>query len=118
MLPAQFASDQGFGVNINRRLSGHSTEPPVHNQWSDRRLEKELFTANTSFVRDDVATVPPLEPCYKGPFRVVSRGAGFFTLQLGDRTNTVSQDHLKPAFLPLDTPMADVPHRGRLKKIA
>ena len=67
-------------------------------------------------LRDNVAAVPPLEPRYKGPFQVVARGNGFFTLQLGDRTDTVSQDRLKPAFLPLDAPMADVPRRGRPKK--
>lgn len=115
-LPAQFVTDNGFGVAIHRRLAGHSAEQPVHNRRSVRRLEKELLAADAVFVRDDVAAVPPLEPRYKGPFRVLSRGDGFFTLQLGDRVDSVSQDRLKPAFLPLDAPMADVPRRGRPKK--
>ena len=36
---------------------------------------------------------------YKGPFRVVSKHAKFFTLDLGNRIDTVSVDRLKAANL-------------------
>ena len=62
------------------------------------------------------AAVPPLEPRYKGPFKVVSRDKDVFIVQLGDRVDSVSRDRLKPAFLPLDAQMAAVPRRGRPRR--
>ena len=115
-LPAQFISDQGFGEVIHHRLSSRTAEKPVHNRRQQPALEKELDNAECVFIRDDSAAVPPLEPRYKGPYRVVERGAGHFRIQLGEKVDAVSGDQLKPAFLPLDAPMADVPRRGRPRR--
>ena len=76
-LPAQFVNDKGFGEMIRRRLSARLVEQPVHNRKSMLTMEKEL---DCVFVRNDSAVVPPLELRYKGPFKVVSCGDGFFRL--------------------------------------
>ena len=115
-LPAQFVDDKGFGEVIRRRLAARSAEQPVHNCKSQLTLEKELNSADCVFIRDDAAAVPPLEPRYKGPFKVVSCDKDVFIVQLGDRVDSVSRDRLKPAFLPLDAPMAAVPSRGRPRR--
>ena len=49
------------------------------------------------FVRDE--TSGGFHRAYKGPFRVVSKHAKFFTLDLGNRIDTVSVDRLKAANL-------------------
>ena len=61
-------------------------------------------------VRAD-AVRPPLAPRYDGPYAVIARGDQFFTLQMGDRTDTVSTSRLKPA--PNTATPAIPPRRGR-----
>ena len=48
-------------------------------------------------MREDTS-VPPLAPLYCGPYLVLEQQNKFFRLQLGDRTDVVSVDRLKPAF--------------------
>ena len=56
------------------------------------------------FVRRD-AHRPPLCQPYEGPFRVVEKDSKFFRLDMGGKTETVSLDRLKPAFLDLHQPV-------------
>ena len=39
---------------------------------------------------------PPLVDNYAGPYLVLEKGPKFFKLQLGERTEEVSRDRLKP----------------------
>ena len=50
------------------------------------------------FVRHD-AVRKPLQPPYDGPFKVLQRADKFFILDINGKQDTVSLDHLKPAFL-------------------
>ena len=50
------------------------------------------------FVLREDASVPPLAPLYFGPYLVLEQRTKSFPLQLGDRTDVVSVDRLKPAF--------------------
>ena len=59
------------------------------------------------------AAAPPLTPLYDGPYLVTARAPTHFTLQVGNRTEIVTIDRLKPAFLPTGTPPAEPPRRGR-----
>ena len=47
------------------------------------------------FVRDDVSK-PPLSLLYRGPYRVLKRSEKFVVLQIGEKTDSVSVDRLKP----------------------
>jgi hypothetical protein len=66
--------------------------PPVH-------LPAALQSAPFVFVRVD-AVRRPLQPPYRGPFKVVRRGPKAFLLDLENREDWVSVDRLKPAVLP------------------
>ena len=57
-----------------------------------------LASATHVFVRRD-ARAPPLTRPYTGPFRVISAQEKYFELDLNGKTDRVSIDRLKPAFL-------------------
>ena len=44
----------------------------------------------------DKAAKPPLFPLYRGLYRVLRRSKKFFVLQIGDKSDSVSVDRLKP----------------------
>ena len=72
------------------------------------RLEEATFV----FVRRD-ASHGPLQTPYTGPYRVLERREKFYTIQCGEREETVSVDRLKPAFADPDKPLqAAVPPKG------
>ena len=75
-------------------------------------IPKDLQTCPMVFVRRDGHRTP-LSARYDGPFEVLGREPKFFRLRIGDRVDTVTIDHLKPATLDLDTPPAQPPRRGR-----
>ena len=56
---------------------------------------------------------PPLQPKHDGPYPVLDRQPKFFRLRLGEKEDTFSIDHLKPANVPDDTVPALPRRRGR-----
>ena len=71
----------------------------AHHGQTKCYVPKTLLTAPYVLVRID-AHRTPLERPYAGPFKVVSRSDKYFTLDLGNRRDTVSVDRLKPAATP------------------
>jgi transposase InsO family protein len=61
-------------------------------------------------------SAPPLSPLYAGPYRVMSRGDKFFTVQIGGKTDSVSVDRLKPHQGSAIVVPATAPTRGRPPK--
>ena len=86
--------------------SAHGTPPAA--------LPTSLNNAQFVFVRRD-SHRPPLQRPYEGPFAVLEAGVKTFKLAVGNRTEVVSIDHLKPAHLDVDTPVqvAQPKPRGR-----
>ena len=66
-------------------------------------------------VRRDGAK-PPLSPAYEGPYRVLERSDRYFRLQVGDRTDSVSVERLKPAVCDSAVQPALPRRRGRPRK--
>ena len=54
-----------------------------------------LMSARYVYVRRG-GLIPPLSPLYVGPYAVLAAGGKFFKLAVGDKTETVSIDRLKP----------------------
>ena len=71
--------------------------PTSYHTQRDTYVEKALATFDHVFVRYE--TSGGFHRAYKGPFLVVSKHAKFFTLDLGNRIDTVSVDRLKAANL-------------------
>ena len=67
-------------------------------------------------MRED-ASIPPLAPLYHGPYLALDRRDKFFCLQMGDKTDDVSVDRLKPAFsdVPISTAFPPLCGRPALK---
>ena len=64
------------------------------------------------FVRLD-ASKPPLSPLYRGPYLVLRRSVKFFVFQIGEKTDSVSVDRLKPVFSSAPIVPGVPPVRGR-----
>ena len=68
------------------------------------------------FVRDGVLK-PPLSLLYRGPYRALKCSEKFFVLQIGEKTDSVSVDRLKPVIssVPVIPGVPPVWGRPRLK---
>ena len=62
------------------------------------------------FVRDD-ASKPPLSPLYRGPYRVLQHSEKLF-VQIGDKSDSVSVDRLKPVISSVQVVPGVPPGRG------
>ena len=88
-----------------------------HHSLPKTFIPSDITHCEYVFVRRD-AHRPPLRQPYEGPYRVVEKDSKFFKLDMGGKTETVSLDRLKPAFLDLDQPVqvAKPRRRGRPPK--
>ena len=87
-----------FLQKIERAVSGFAVPPPPHVASSPPTpLPPALLAAQFVSVRED-ASSHPLAPLYHGPYLVLEHRDKFFHLQMGDKTDVVSVDRLKPAF--------------------
>jgi len=77
------------------------SEPPAH-----------LQDAQHVYVRAGGTTLP-LAPQYRGPYRVISRGPKTFHVQIGDKTEPITVDRLKPHLGSSPVQPAVPPRRGR-----
>ena len=82
--------------------------PPPH----PSTIPPSLSQAAQVYVHRD-AVGPPLSPAYDGPYTVLARSPTFFTLQVGNRQDTVSVHRLKPVPSDVHTPSALPRPRGR-----
>ena len=64
------------------------------------------------FIRDD-SYRPPLMPPYKGPFKVIQRSYKAYKIQMSGRSDWVSIDRLKPAYLDPDISSSPCSSFGR-----
>jgi len=96
--------------------SGWQPEPiptrPLSYAETAAKLPAALEAATFVYVRRGGVSTP-LSPAYSGPFRVLSRSAKFFVLQVGDKAEGVSVDRLKPHTGSSAVQPALPPRRGR-----
>ena len=112
MLPAQFVSPSqtdsaGDPANYAHRLKRLMRElhptPTRRQRATPTQVHPELHSSSHVFLRVD-AVKGPLQPPYRGPFRVIQRSDKFFTIDYNGKRETVSVERLKPAFIEQDLP--------------
>ena len=81
--------------------------PPVQKTNRTILVSKDFQSCDFVFVRDD-SVRKPLQPPYKGPFRVLKRSDKLFTLDINGQEKVISIDRLKPAFI-LNTEIEEDP---------
>ena len=101
-LPGEFLKHseippESFLRKVDLAVQGFSGPPRHHVTPQPQPLPRALMEAKYVFVRDD-ASKPPLSPLYRGPYLVVRRYEKFFVLQIGEKSDSVSVDRLKPVF--------------------
>jgi hypothetical protein len=120
-LPGQFLDENAnlnaseFFKKFSKAVGAAEIIPTRHNvaraQQAPEDLPADLLCAEAVLVRRD-DHVPPLEPLYNGPYRVLTRSRDFFQFQMGGGTDTVSTSRLKPCLdllLPQLHHLEDVP---------
>ena len=101
-----------FCKKIENALTGFTVPQPHHVSNSPpQQLPPALLTAKFVFVRED-ASILSLAPLYRGPYLVLERKDNFFRLQIVSRTDVVSVDCLKLAFLEGPIQAASPPAQG------
>ena len=98
----QLTLDPASYVDRLKRTLHDLQPPPSRPQHHDTHVPPDLQTCTHVFIRRD-AVKKLLQP-YDGPFKVLSRSQKSFKVDLGNHTDSVSLDRLKPAHL--DTPPA------------
>ena len=97
---------QAFLPHLREAMRGLRAAAPLSHGSRPVHTPPLLHAAEFVFVRHD-AHRSPLQCPYDGPFRVLERHDKHFVLDLGNRTDSVSLDRLKPAFVdpaPTDRP--------------
>ena len=100
-----------------RDTVGQLTPPPVSHHGSDRvNVPQSLQTCQYVFVQRGLKSV--LRPPYEGPFKVISRNDKTLTIDYNGRSETVSLDRVKPAYLDptCAVPTPSLRKRGRPPK--
>ncbi|BHF82425.1 hypothetical protein SprV_0802556300 [Sparganum proliferum] len=104
-LPGEFVQPSTTNTNISSTFVQQ-----LKQRMAQLRPTRTRRTSNYVFVHEDLKSVPfvfvrhdavrkPLCPPYDGPYKVVQRKDKFYVLQKADKTDTVSIDRLKPAYL-------------------
>ena len=87
-----------FLQKIERAVSGFTVPSPHHvTPLGPTPLPPALLATQFVYGRED-ASVPFLAPFYRSPYLVLEYRDKFFCLRMGDKTDVVSVDRLKPAF--------------------
>nr|XP_039260864.1 uncharacterized protein LOC120337210 [Styela clava] len=99
---------------LRERVGSLAPIPSSHHGPFRARMPAALNQAKFVFIRRD-AHRSPLQRPYEGPFEVLQHGNKTFKVQIGNRSETISVDRLKPAHLDLDHPVSvSIPKpRGR-----
>lgn len=107
-LPNLFFSDQPIEATpattayVSQLKKAIETIRPQPFHWKRKEkpfVHEALTSCSHVFIRVD-RTKPPLAPAYEGPYKVLTKQAKFFEVDLGNHSTTISIDRLKPAFLP------------------
>ena len=91
-------------------------QQPSNHRHNQSYVPKDLMNSKFVFIRREKRN--PLQNHYDGPYRVLQHGEKYFTVDIGGRSEIISLDRLKQAYLNEDEPVivAEPPRRGRPRK--
>ena len=102
--PSQDTADADVNLaNLRRTVGKYRPVIQTYQHKQHRRVPKSLSTCTHVFVRND-AHRPPLTQPYRGPYAVEERAEKAYCLNINGRSDWVSIDRLKPAYLEDDEP--------------
>jgi transposase InsO family protein len=116
LLAVPEASPEDFKERLASADPPRVVQPRTYAEVAARNVQPELLKADLVYVRRGGASHALATP-YVGPYRVLQSGPKFFSLQVGDRVETVSIDRLKPHLGLRPLQPASPPRRGRPRKI-
>ena len=107
-----------FLDRLRRAMSDLRAVPTSKHRELQAHVPRSLSDCSFVFVRTDSHRTPLQRP-YEGPFKVLDRTPKYFRLDLGTRTDNVSIDRLKPAFIDeeLLLPTPTFTRAGRLVRV-
>lgn len=93
------AEDPGsYVVQLKATMQKLRAIPPREKHGYKTYVSDDLMSATHAFVRHD-AVRKPLQQPYDGPFKVLHRSDKHFTLDINGRSEVISLDRLKPAYM-------------------
>uniref|UniRef100_A0A5S6Q4E0 RNA-directed DNA polymerase n=2 Tax=Trichuris muris TaxID=70415 RepID=A0A5S6Q4E0_TRIMR len=96
--PVEQVDINGFADSIRRTMASLRPVPPRELPARPYHIDSKLQSAGNVFVRCEVSG-NQLQPRYRGPFKVLSKRAKYFLLDVNGKTQSVSIDRLKPAYV-------------------
>ncbi len=120
-IPGEFVAKQARDMKpadifpaLHDKMQRLLPPPTSHHNATRSFLPPTIFTTKYVFIRQD-GHRGPLQLPYTGPFTVLERGQKFFKICRGGKTESISIDRLKPAFVDesSEVVVAQPPARGR-----
>ncbi len=99
--PADTLDPSNYADRLRRFMSDLKVTPTrTHSKPS--YIPNDITTCTHVFIRDDTVKAP-LQPPYRGPYKVIKRDTKHFTIDKNGKHDNVSLDRLKPAFIEIST---------------
>ena len=87
-----------FVQDLFKHMRALAPTEMAHHATAKIHVPSALEGAESVYIRTDAVRAPLVRP-YTGPFQVLQRSAKYFTLSKNGKTDTVSVDRLKPAYV-------------------
>lgn len=101
-------NENDFVTNFRVHMQQIKSTTTAHHSKEKPFVHKSLMDSKYVFIRND-RVKRPLTPPFDGPYKVIERNEKFFKIEINGRTDTVSIDRLKPAFIPFHQDMETTP---------
>lgn len=96
--PSDQSSPSEFAARLTNIMAQLQPVPTAQHGPKKVFIAPDLQRCTHAFVRVD-AVKPPLLPPYDGPYQILKRWDKYFTLDIRGKTENISIDRLKPAFI-------------------
>ena len=96
MVPGQLPPPSEQLADVEKLLVPPAVIPPTRLYYAQVAATSPLDGADWVYVAKGGGALRPMGDKYSGPYKVLERGNKAWKLQVGERVDMVSRDHLKP----------------------